>query len=155
MPNLDKIPRKEIDAAQLELDKLCDKYKISRFQIISSSHMKQKWKALILRMCGLDVPDSNRGRDPDKDLELAGALAYLYFDLCGYKPQSLIDDIIKQYSLKPKKSGPITQSDLRESVRTARKKYKKKIEELSSKSSGNKSNPDTQKLLEELKRMME
>ena len=128
---------------------------MERFKIKSSSHKSQKWKALVLRMSGLNVPDPIRGRNPDKDLELAGALAYLYFDLCDYKPQDLIDGIIKQFNLKPNKSGHISQSDLKEAVRTARKKYKKKIEELASRTKGKEANPDTQKLLKELEDMME
>ena len=125
------------------------------FPIRHTSHKSQKWRAIVLRMCGLDVPDPIRGRNPDSDLEKAGALAYLYFDLCGYKPEDLIDDIIKQYRLKPKKSGHITESDLRESIRTARKKYKGKIEKLTSKTTNKEANPDTQELLASLEKMME
>lgn len=155
MSVFDKMTEDEIQAAQDRLDELCDENKIERFNAKFTSHKSQKWQALALRMCGLNVPDPTRGRNPDEDLEKAGALAYLYFDLCGYKPENMIDEIIKQYNLKPKKSGHITVSDLRESVRTARKKYKKKIEKMASETKAKETNPDTGLFLETLEEMME
>lgn len=155
MSIFEHMTEKEIQAAQDRLDGLCDEYKIKKFEMKFFSHESKKWQALVLRMCGLEVPDPIPGRNPDKDRELAGALAYLYFDLCGYKPRDLIDEIIKKYDIKPNKSGHISKSDLRETVRTARKKYKKEIEELALKTERNKENPDTLKLIEELEMMME
>lgn len=144
----------ERKTVQDRLDELCDQHRMKSFDVKHYSHKSKKWKALVLRMCGLEVTDPTPGRNPDKDLELAGGLAYLYFDLCGYKPEDLVDEIIKEYNLKPNKSGHVSQSDLRETVRTARKKYKKEIEKLALKTKHNKENPDI-KLIEELQRMME
>ncbi|MCI5060514.1 MAG: hypothetical protein MRY79_05520 [Alphaproteobacteria bacterium] len=151
----EKFDSKEIEDAQNKLEKLCNQNGIQPFMIKYTGSDSKKWKALVLRMCGLEVPDPIRGRTPDKDLKMAGGMAYLYFDLCGYKPKDMADEIIKRCNLKPNKHGHFKESDLREALRTARKKCKKEIEKLASEASRNEENPDTLNLLTELEKMME
>ena len=155
MAKPDGFTDEEIGAAQSKLEELCKQHGIEPFEIKYTGKDSKKWQALVLRMCGLEVPDPIRGRAPDKDREMAGGLAYLYFDLCGYKPKDMADEIIKKYDLKPNKHGHFQESDLREALRTARKKYKKKIEKLASKTSHNEENLDRLNLLTELEKMME
>ncbi len=106
MSIFDKMSPEEMKAAQKKLYRLCDKYGVGRFNITDKKIKSKKWQTLVLRQCGLDVPDTDTGRPTDPDTWEIGSSALLMADFGHYETnEEIFKSVVKDKSIKPKRKA--------------------------------------------------
>lgn len=128
MSDFDRMTKEEIQAAQSRLDELCRQHSVPSFPIRHTGHKDQKWQALVLKICGIDVEaPKSRGRPKDPKTGSIAVRAYIDTEFCNLDPETgkkipqsvLFDRIIKDHGLKPEKGGPNIKTNPRNKVKKA------------------------------------
>jgi hypothetical protein len=127
MSIFDKFQNTEIENAQNRLDDLCRHHGIKPFKIKYSGPESKKWQALVLRICGLQVDDPNRGPKESEDTYNVGSHAYTLLDFweidenTGKKitKEDIYKEVIREQDLKPKDMPKGRKTNPRNTVKKA------------------------------------
>lgn len=138
-----------MDNEQKKLNSLCKKYGVTPFKIGSTVY-SEKWRILVLKMCGVDIEDISPGRPSDPKRYGAGVEAYIRIDLDNQRPvKRVLKEVAEENGIKPTINAHGKESDIIEVVNTERKKIKAAVKK-SVKSKLTNSNPDIDLNLEEM-----